>query len=118
MNEQGDSFEQNLGRLLRASCGPEARVTPAERERLRQELASAFCARPKPTEFPGVVLGILTCLVLLFGGAWGVAVWVGGAGLPGGSPGAPFAALVVVNLLAIPVASVVIILRRKSCQYA
>ena len=118
MNEQGDTFEQNLGRLLRASCGPETRVTPAVRERLRQELAAALCARLKLAEFPGFVLGMLTCLVLLFGGVWGVAAWLGGAGLPGGSSGGPFAALVVVNLLAIPVASVVIILRRKSCQYA
>jgi hypothetical protein len=113
MNDHEANFEKNLGQLLKASCGPETGAPPAARERLRRELVSLLRHRRQPAEFPGAVLGLLTVLVLLLFAAWGACAWPGGAGLVNGLPSGPISALVIVNLVAIPVASFVIVLRRK-----
>ncbi len=65
MHDSETHFEESLGRLLRASCGPETRVTPSLRERLRHQLAATPHARLQPAEFTGGALAALTCLVLL-----------------------------------------------------
>ena len=38
MNNEETFYEQNLGRLLQASCGTETCVTPSARNQLRQRL--------------------------------------------------------------------------------
>lgn len=113
MNDREANFEENLRRLLRASCGPETRVTPAARERLCHELAVTLGARPQPAEFAGTALAALTCLVLLLCAAWSLRAWTGCAGLPANFTTVPVMVLILVNMLAIPVASLVIVLRRK-----
>ena len=60
MNDHETNFEQNLGRLIKASCGPETGVSPAARERLRRELAATLRHRLQPAEFPATALGLLT----------------------------------------------------------
>lgn len=113
MNDPETNFEQNLARMLQASCGPETRVTPGARERLRHELAATLRHRLQPAEFQATALGLLTALVLLLFAAWSACAWPGAAGLAGRLPSGPILALVVVNLVGIPVASLVIVLRRK-----
>ena len=113
MNDGETNFEQNLGRLLQASCGPETRVTPAMRERLRHELAATLGAHPQPAEFAGAALAALTCLVFLLCAAWSLRAWPGGTGLPAKFSTVPVMVLILVNMLGIPVASLVIVLRRK-----
>jgi len=115
MNNRETSCEQNLGRLLQASCGAEARVTPAARHQLRQRLLAECRAQSAPAEFPAVMLGVLTCVLLLLV-AGGALAGLGRGSLPASSTAlAPFCALVLLNLLCLPVASLVIILRRKPC---
>ena len=115
MNDRETFCEQNLGRLLQASCGAEARVTPAARHQLRQRLLAECRAQSVPAEFPAVVLSGLTCVLLLLV-AGGALAGLGWGSLPASSTAlAPFCALVLLNLLCLPVASLVIILRRKSC---
>lgn len=109
MNDHETNFEQNLARMLKASCGPGTRVTPDARERLRHELAATLRVRRQPSEFPGAALAALSLLVLLL---W-AAAWPGGAGLPGKFPAVPVMVLAVVNLAGIPIASLVIVLRRR-----
>ena len=113
MNDHETNFEQNLGRLMKASCDPETGVSPVARERLRRELAATLHHRLQPAEFPATALGLLTALVLLLFAAWGAGAWPGGAGLAGRLPSGPLLALVIVNLAGIPVASLVIVLRGK-----
>jgi hypothetical protein len=61
------------------------------------------------------MLGVLTCVLLLLV-AGGALAGLGRGSLPASSTAlAPFCALVLLNLLCLPVASLVIILRRKSC---
>ena len=113
MNDHETNFEQNLGRLIKASCGPETGVSSAARERLRRELADTLRHRRQPAEFPATALGLLAALVLLLFAIWGAGAWPGAAGLAGRLPSGPILALVVVNLVGIPAASLVIVLRRK-----
>ena len=113
MNNEEASYEQNLGRLLQVSCGAEARVTPAARDRLRRRL-SAEC-RAAPAEFPAVVLGVLTCILVLRAAGSAAASLHPGSLLANATAFSPFGALVLVNFLCLPVASLVIVLRRRSC---
>lgn len=115
MNNQETSWEQNLGRLLRASCGAEARLGPTARHQLCQRLLAECRVRSAPAEFPAVVLGVLTCVLLLLV-AGGALAGLGRGSLPASSSAlAPFCALALLNLLCLPVASLVIVLRRRSC---
>lgn len=110
MNNREANFEKNLKRLLKASCGPEVAVTPAVRERLRAALTLMLHRRLQPAEFPESILGAITALVLL---VFIVCAWPGATTLARGVPGGPILALLIVNLVGIPFASLVIILRRK-----
>lgn len=109
MNDRETHFEQNLQRCLQASCGPESRLTPVTREQLRRELVRAVVTRgqPGPTGFPISALAVLTGFLCLLGIAWGA------SGARGSIHTSPFVVLMLVNLAGLPVASLVIVLRRK-----
>ncbi len=113
MNNEETSYERNLGRLIQVSCGAETRVTPSARNQLRQRLLAECRAQSAPDEFPAVVLGILTSVLLLLviGGVW--TGWCRGL-LPANSAASSlFVALVLLNLLCLPATSLIIILRRR-----
>jgi hypothetical protein len=113
MNDHETIFEQNLGRLFKACCGPESSVAPVARERLRRELVARLRPRLQPEEFPAPALGFVTTLVLFLFATWGACAWPGTARLGGSVLNGPILALLVVNLIGIPVASLVVVLRRK-----
>ena len=113
MSHEETSYEQNLGRLIQAGCGPETRVTPSVRYRLRRQWLNEYPTRSAPDEFPQVVLGLLTgvLLLLVLGGTW--AGWEHGW-LPVNSAAASLmVALVGLNLLCLPTAGIIVILRRR-----
>lgn len=113
MNNKKTSYEQNLARLIQAGCGSETRVTSCARRQLRQRLLAEYHNRPVPDEFPKVVLGILTGILLLL--AMGD-VWAGLSRdwLPVDYAAlSPFFALFLLNLLCLPAAGLIIILRRR-----
>lgn len=106
-------FEENLKRLLQASCGTEVAVTSAMRERLHARLIHMLHRRSQPAEFPESVLGFLTGLIFLPCLAWAACAWWGTVDLAGCVLNGPILALVIINLIGIPIASLTIILRRK-----
>ena len=117
MNHKETSYERNLGPLIRGSCGPDIRVTPNARRQLRQRLLNEYCVRSAPDEFPQLVLSILTgvLLMLVIGGVWtsrGRDWWPINSTVL-----SLLVALVGLNLLCLPTAGLIIILRRrwKSC---
>jgi hypothetical protein len=113
MTDEETFYEQNLGRLIRASCGPETRVTPFARHQLRDQLETESRARSAGAEFPAVVLGVLTgvLLLLVIGGVW--TGWGRGSLPANRAVWSPFCVLVLLNLLCLPAAGLVIILRRR-----
>lgn len=113
MNDREINFEQNLGRLLRTSYGPEVRSTPAVRDQLRQRLLAEFHPCLRRAEFPTSVLGVLSGALFVLAAAWVASGLSRGLSLTSQGASAPFAALVLLNVLCMPVASLVIILRRK-----
>ena len=73
MKNEETSYEQNLARLIQASCGPETRVISSAGRKLRQRLFSECRLRSTLDEFPKIALGILIGILLLLvtGGFFG-----------------------------------------------
>lgn len=112
MHDQETPFEQNLPALLRASMGPDARPAPALREELRRQLGEQIAAQARPAEFPPLVLVGGSGAALLAGLGW-LAVRLDLGGAADLHVLAPVAVLLGVNYLCLPVACLIIILRRK-----
>lgn len=110
MNNREDDFERNLGRLLKASCGPEAALSPAERERLRARLVQRLKRRQQTAEFPERILGAITVLFVL---VFAVCAWREAPLLVRGIFSGPVLILTIVNAVGILTAGLVIVLRRK-----
>ena len=115
--EPYDRDEENAARLIGAALGPDARPSPATRSRAFAQLL-AESRRLHPATFPDRALALLIGALALMA-AW---IVVQGAGLApsgangGGEQGAMFvvvAAVLAVNLVMVPVAGAVIILRRR-----
>lgn len=113
MNSEETSFERNLARLIQASCGPETRVTSSAGQQLRQQLLTECSHRTAQDEFPKVVLGILTGIILLLtaGGVW---AGLGHNCLPVDYVVlSPFIVPVLLNFLCLPAAGLIVILHRR-----
>ncbi len=114
MNDPETVFERNLERLLQKSCGPNARATAAMAAQLRRAWLAEARPQPLPAEFPIGVLGFLSAVLALLGMLAGVSGWSRGWSALGSVAMAPFGVLMLVNLLCVPVAGLVIILRRRN----
>jgi hypothetical protein len=113
MNPQESQSERNLERLIRASCGPETRLAPLAREQLHQRLSAALREKRRPEEFPARWLALFSGLILLLAATSFLPLWNTGVRLPQSFGLNPVGCLVFVNLACLPIASLVIILRRK-----
>jgi hypothetical protein len=109
--------EENEGRLIKAAMGEESLPTPeVERRVLRLLLAEQ--ATSQVTEFPtgilaalvGLIVAMIALLVLQTSGVW---VWALSS-----VPLAIAACLVCLNVVAVPVAGIVIVIRSRTCQHA
>jgi hypothetical protein len=107
-----DHLEENTKRLLRAALGSEARPSPKVRTRTFMLLTRL--ARTKTPAFPDTALALLGCLVFIG------AVWLAGRCISLDSITAALtsshllAILLALNLIVMPFAGLVIILRRRS----
>ncbi len=115
-NEHGN-LEENLGRLIRASYGPEVRPSRQLGEdvlrRMASRLAERDAARRREASFPEPVLGVLLGAVLLMG-VWSLAA--AGLAVPTTLPEAAMAAVLLLNLAFVPIACITIVLRRRYAQ--
>lgn len=114
MQQSDDFLEANTARLVEASMGGEARLDPQLRQAMRQHLISELNARTAIHPFPEKALGLLTIFGLLAiagtltqlsqgqmtafeNGLWPILIL-----------------LLLANLALLPIASVVIVLHRRT----
>lgn len=114
MNQQESPDDRNLEKLIRASFGPDARLTPETRIRIYRRLVTEWRETRQPKEFPKVILALFGGLFLLLAGMTVPLVWDAGARWPQIFTLNPFGILVLLNVAFLPIASLVIIIRRKS----
>lgn len=115
MNQQESQSDRNLERLIRASCGPETRMTPLAREQLHRRLSAALRKKRRHEEFPTGILALFSGIVLLLTATSFFSLLNRSIRLPLSFGLNPVGLLVLMNLACLPIASLVIILRRKSC---
>jgi hypothetical protein len=113
MNEQESQSEGNLERLIRASCGPETRSAPLAREQLHQRLSAALREKRRPAEFPAGWLALFSGLILLLAATSVLPLWNTSVRPSQIFELNPVGGIALVNLACLPIASLVIILRRK-----
>ena len=118
MNQQESQFDRNLASLIHASCGPETRLTPFAREQLHHRLSAALREKRRHEEFPAGILALFSGVVFLLAAAIFLSSLIPSLGLPRSFVFNPAGLLVLVNLAFLPIASLVIVLRRKSCLNA
>jgi hypothetical protein len=118
VNQQETPSERDLERSIRASFGPDARLTPSAREDLHRRLSAALREANRPKEFPAGILALFSGLVLLLAATTILSVGDSNPGLSLSFTLNPVGLLALVNLACLPIASLVIILRRRSCPSA
>lgn len=106
-------FEANLERLLQSTCGPAVRATSAMGTKLRREWLAEVRRQTRPPEFPTAVLWVMSGVLALIAIISVVSRSTYGWSLLNLAITEPFGVLVLANLLCLPAASLVIILRRK-----
>jgi len=114
MNQQESPDDRNLEKLIRASFGPEARLTPETRNRIYRRLVTEWRETHQPKEFPKIILALFSGLFLLLAVTTVPLDWDAGARWPQIFASNPFGLLVLLNVAFLPIAGLVIILRRKS----
>lgn len=108
-----DHLEKNTARLVQASFGRQARPDSAARAETLKLLVGELSEQAGAGEFPGVVLVLLGGMLVL------TAIWLAGQILSVGKiataslPVAVIAFWLALNLALLPVASVIIVLKRN-----
>ncbi|MGA2062404.1 MAG: hypothetical protein ABSG67_18125 [Thermoguttaceae bacterium] len=113
MNVPFDHIEENLSRLILAGFGPESRPDPRARARVFQYLAEHLPGRQSARAFPErSMLALVGILILM---AVCLAVQPHWTGIPPSMslPNLIVGIVLILNLVFIPIASVVIVLRRR-----
>jgi hypothetical protein len=109
--------EENEGRLIKAAMGGDALPTPETERRVLRLLLAEQQAASQVAEFPtGILAALVGVLVVLIGlvlvqtsGVW---VWAISS-----VPLAIAACMVCLNIAAVPVAGIVIVMRRRACLH-
>ncbi|MBN1421878.1 MAG: hypothetical protein JXP34_24105 [Planctomycetes bacterium] len=112
MDAREDDREEILGRLIRAAAGPGARPDPDARRRMLRRLESEMRVAPAPREFPDGILAFLVGFILILAARVGLRLAAGSALRADPALWAP-ACAVAANLCFLPVAILVIVLRRR-----
>jgi len=117
-NDKEQWRENNTAQLIQAGIGADARLDPRVKERVWLRLAAQMSKQPAPAPFPDFAIGTLGVLLVL--AAVGALVRYLGTSapsmLPSMSPSLFFIPLffLVLNFAMIPVASILIVIRRRS----
>jgi hypothetical protein len=117
--QENKQWEENdMARLIQAGIGGDARLDPAVKERVWLRLAAQMPKQPVLAPFPDFAIGTLGVLLVL--AAVGALVRYLGTSapsmLPSMSPSLFFIPLffLILNFAMIPVASILIVIRRRS----
>ena len=121
-NDKEQWRENNTAQLIQAGIGADARLDPRVKERVWLRLAAQMSKQPAPAPFPDFAIGTLGVLLVL--AAAGALVRYLGTSAPSMPPSMPpsmspslfFIPLffLVLNFAMIPVASILIVIRRRS----
>ncbi len=107
MDDQKKYAEENIHRMVQAGMGGQAQPDSALREEVLMRLKGEL--RSKPTqEFPTTVLGLITVVFALISD-W----WIVQSGITPTWETIVIGILIGVNLLCIPIGSIVIVNRRR-----
>jgi len=113
MNREGNCLEENAARLVRAAYGPSARPSPKASKRVFRLLLGQVRARSATPSFPDAALAVLGAIVALLAVFLAVQSALPRTSL-GTNPSLLAAAIMLVlNLAWVPVASIVIVMRRR-----
>ena len=117
-NDKEQWRENNAARLIQAGIGGDARLDPRVKERVWLRLAAQMPKQPALAPFPDFAIGTLGVLLVL-AAAGALSRFLGFAAPfmpPSMSPSLFFVPLffLVLNFAMIPVASIVIVIRRRS----
>jgi hypothetical protein len=112
MNNEDRSDEANVARLLQTTLGGEARLSQGMRSHVLQNIVVRNRIRFQPREFPSL---IIVCLALLteFSPIFLTRAVYSESYLMNDTYFAPLLIIFVMNLICIPIASVILFLRRK-----
>ena len=113
MNVPSDHTDENLARLIQAGFGPESLPDLRARARVFQCLAEHLPGRQSAAIFPqGILLALVGILILL---AVCLAAQPHWTGIPPSMslPNLIVGIVLILNLVFIPIASIVIVLRRR-----
>ena len=113
MNDRERYLERNTAHLVRAAFGPRARPSARAVERTLRLLLDRVRKRPAEVPFPDAVVGVLGATLVLAATWFTAQVTVTGT-LPSANPSLlMMAAWLGANLALVPVASIVILIRRQ-----
>lgn len=113
MNERERYLDRNTARLIRAAFGPQTRPSARAAEQALRLLLDQVRERSAEAAFPDAVVGILGATLVL-AAAWLTAQVLAGGSSPTASPLLLMvAAWLGANLALMPVASIVILIRRR-----
>jgi hypothetical protein len=113
MSDPNPTFEANLERLMQSSCGPNVRTTAAMKDDLRHAFLANLRLQPRAAEFPTPVLWLMGGVLALIAMVLAAPHWSSGWPVVYSPLTEPFGLLVLVNLVCLPIAALVIIIRRK-----
>jgi len=114
MSEEARLLEENVARLIRAAHGPSARPSPQAREQTFQLLLSHVRARSMVVDFPDVAVGLLGAVLAVVEIWLVVQVVVADTSFIGNPSLLVMAAVLMLNLALVPIASIVIVVRRQN----
>jgi hypothetical protein len=111
--------ESNAARLVEAAMGGDARLDPRVKERVWLRMAAEMAKQPAPAQeqpapFPDFAIGILVALLALAAAGTLVQYFGAPVSVAGSSWSALTRTLLLLNLAMVPVASTLIVVRRRS----
>ena len=116
MSEEGPSLEQNAARLIRAAYGQPTHPTPEAGKKLFRLLLGHIRGRRATPGFPDVAIVVMGGLLALVAGCLAIQALLPSSLRIGDLSLLATAAWLVLNLAVVPVAGIVVVMRRKHGQ--
>ena len=113
MNQRERYLEENTARLIRAAFDPNARPSPHASERAFQSLLADVRARSAAVAFPDSAVGVLGATLALAATWLAIQAAAAATSFIANPPLLLMAAWLALNLALVPIASVVILIRRQ-----